>query len=182
MITGREISGIRAAHLVVVQTQHRQAVERQVVQEFQERRPQAVEIAAVGAQVVGVDVGYHRHHRLQIQKRGIAFVGFRHQVAALAQTCVGAGAVQTAADDEGRIQSALGQQAGHQAGGGGLAVGAGHRDAVAEAHQFRQHFRPRHHRDPRSSRAASTSGLSARTAVDTTTTSTPLIWAAEWPR
>ncbi len=47
---------------------------------------------------------------------------------------MGAGALQAAADDEGGVQSARAEDAGHQAGGGGLAVGAGDGDALLEAH------------------------------------------------
>ena len=46
---------------------------------------------------------------LQVQERGIALVGFGDQVAAGAEARVGAGALQAAADDEGRIFAALGQ-------------------------------------------------------------------------
>ena len=42
---------------------------------------------------------------------------------------------------------ALGEHARDQARGGGLAVRAGDRDRVAEAHQLAQHFGARHHRN-----------------------------------
>ncbi|MCY1520553.1 hypothetical protein D9M68_553350 [compost metagenome] len=134
------------AHHRVVHAHHRQTVERQVVQELDEGLLQLVEVAAVGAHVVGVDVGHHRHHRLQVQEAGVALVGLGHQVAAGAELGVGAGRVQAAADDEGRVEAAGGEHRGDQAGGGGLAVGAGDGDAVAVAHQLGEHFRARHHR------------------------------------
>ncbi|MDX1604787.1 MAG: hypothetical protein R3202_01270, partial [Candidatus Competibacterales bacterium] len=83
--------------------------------------------------MVGIDVGHHGQHRLEVEERGIALVGLRHQIAPGAEPGIGTGAVEPAADHEGRVQSALGQQAGDQAGGGGLAVGTGHGDALAEA-------------------------------------------------
>jgi hypothetical protein len=68
-----------------------------------------------------------------------------------------------------------------QAGGGGLAVGAGDRDAAAEAHQLGQHRRARHDRDALE-RASISSGLSRRMALDTTTQSVPSTLDALWPR
>ena len=96
--------------------------------------------------MIGVDVGDHGQDRLQQEERGIALVGLRHQVLARAQARVRAGTEQAPADDEGGVESAGGEQAGHEARGGGLAVGAGHRDAVAKAHQLGEHLRARHHR------------------------------------
>src|SRR3546814_13525788 len=66
----------------------------------------------------------------------VALVGLGHQPVAAAQARVCAGGEQLAADDEGRVEPAFGQHAGQQRGGGGLAVGAGDRDAAAEAHQL----------------------------------------------
>ena len=60
---------------------------------------------------------------------------------------VRAGRVQAPADDEGRIEPALGEHARDQAGGGGLAVRAGDRDALLQAHQLGEHQRARHDRD-----------------------------------
>ena len=59
------------------------------------------------------------------------------------------------------IHARFGQDAGDQRGGGGLAVRAGHRDALLEAHQFRQHHGARHHRDMCFLAPPSTSGLSS---------------------
>ena len=83
-----------------------------------------------------------------MQERSIAFVGFRHQVAGTAQLGIGAGAVELATNHEGRVQPRLTQHRGNQAGCGGLTMGAGHCNAVAVAHDFRQHFRPGHNRHP----------------------------------
>ncbi|MNZ82244.1 hypothetical protein D3C78_1009380 [compost metagenome] len=135
------------AHHRIVDAEHRQTVERQVVQELDEGLLQLVEVAAIGAHVVGVDVGDHRDHRLQVQEAGVALVGLGHQVAAGAQLGIGAGSVQAAADDEGRVQAAGGEHRGDQAGGGGLAVGTGDGDTVAVAHQLGKHLGARHHRD-----------------------------------
>ncbi len=131
----------------IVAANHGESVERQVVEEFDEGLLQLVEVAFVGRHVVGVDIGDHRDHRLQVQEAGIALVGLGDQVAAAAELRVGAGGVQPATDDEGRIETGGGEHRGQQAGGGGLTVGAGDGDAVAIAHQLGEHLRTRHHRD-----------------------------------
>ncbi|MCY1397037.1 hypothetical protein D9M71_120250 [compost metagenome] len=135
------------AHHRIVHAEHGQTVERQVVEELHEGLLQSIEVALVGAHVVRVDIGDHGHHRLQVQEAGVALVGLGHQVAAGAELGIGAGGVQAAADDEGRVQAAGGEDRSDQAGGGGLAVGTGDGDAVAVAHQLGEHFRARHHRD-----------------------------------
>ncbi|MNE52320.1 hypothetical protein D3C80_1469860 [compost metagenome] len=82
-----------------------------------------------------------------MQEAGIAFVCFGDQVAAGAQLGIGTGSGQAATDDEGRVQATGGEHRGQQAGGGGLAMGTGDRDAVAVAHQLGEHLGPRHHRN-----------------------------------
>jgi hypothetical protein len=54
--------------------------------------------------VVGVDVGDHRDHRLQVQEGRVGLVGLGDDELAGAEARVGAGAVQAPADDEGRIE------------------------------------------------------------------------------
>ena len=51
-----------------------------------------------------------------------------------------------AAIHHGRIKPARMQQGCDHSRGGGLAMGAGHSHIRLEPHQFRQHFRPPHHR------------------------------------
>jgi hypothetical protein len=67
----------------------------------------------------------------------------------LPSRALAAGAVEQPADDEGRVELALGQHAGDEAGRGRLAVGAGDRNAVMEAHQLGEHLGAAHHRDAR---------------------------------
>ena len=132
--------GYQVPHLLVVDTEHRQPVEGQMVQKLHEGIAQPAKVVAIGHHVVGVDVGDDRQHGLQIEEGGVALVGLRHQVVMATQPGVGAGAVQEAADDKGGVQAALRQDARHQAGGGGLAVGPGDRHAMVEAHELRQHL------------------------------------------
>ena len=102
---------------------------------------------AVGLHVIGVDVGHDRNHRRQEEEGRIRLVGLGDQEIALTEAGIGAGGIEAAADDEGRIDTAFGEDAGHQAGGGRLAVRAGDGDAAFESHQLGQHLRARHDRD-----------------------------------
>jgi hypothetical protein len=82
-----------------------------------------------------------------VQERRVGFVGFGHDEVAGAELGVGAGAVQSTTDHEGRIETALRQHARHQACGRGLAVGARNRNALLQPHEFGQHHRARHDRN-----------------------------------
>ena len=66
---GLVTSGMIARTFGIVHAQHGHAVERQPLQEVEERLAQPAEVVAVGFHVVGVDVGDHRQHRLQIAGR-----------------------------------------------------------------------------------------------------------------
>ncbi len=127
-------------NLVIIDTKHRQPIERQMVQELHESTSQAIEIVAVSAHVVSVDIGHDRDHGLEIEERGVALVGLGHQIFGRPQFRIRPGAVEPPADDESGIEPPLGQDARHQAGGGRLAMGARHRDAMVEAHEFGQHL------------------------------------------
>ena len=135
------------AHVLIIDAQHRATVEWQSLREFDEGLFQLRKIVAIGFHVVGIDIGDDLDHRIQIQERCVRFVRFGHDEVAGAQLGIGAGTVQPAADHKGRIEAALCQDTGYQAGGGGLAMGAGNRDAALESHQFGQHQCPRHDRD-----------------------------------
>ena len=135
------------AHVGVFIAQHGDTVERQALQEVDEGLLDTAKVVAVGIHVIGVDVGHHRDHRTEQQEGGIGLVRLGHQEVALAQPRVGAGGIEPTTDDEGRVHRALGEDAGHQRGGGGLAVGAGDGNALLEAHQLGQHLRARHDRD-----------------------------------
>ena len=99
----------------------------------------------IGFHVIGVDIRHHRHHGQQVQEGCIGLVGLHHDVVARAELGVGAGAVQAPTDHKRRVQTPFGQYTGHQAGGGGFAMGAGDGNALLEAHQLGQHQGPRHH-------------------------------------
>ncbi|MNH05259.1 hypothetical protein D3C79_645780 [compost metagenome] len=153
-ISGQTIGDGRTADLRqqatdhgIIHAHHGQSVERQVVQEVDEGGLQLGEVTAIGVHVIRFDVGHYGYHGLQMQEGGIALIRFGDQVTAAAQACIGAGAVEQTADDEGGIPVGLGIDARHQTGGGGLAMGAGDGDTVTEAHQLGQHLGAAHHRD-----------------------------------
>ena len=139
----------QGSDLRIVQTQHGLAVERQVVQKFDEGLPQTPEIAAIGGHMVGVDIGDDGDHRLQVEETGVALVRLGHQIMTRAQTGMTAVGVQPSADHIGGIQTALGQQRSHERGRRRLPMGARDGDAETETHQFRQHLRAGNHRDAR---------------------------------
>src|SRR5690606_38240411 len=57
-------------HHRIIDAEHRQTVERQVVQEVDEGALQAVEVAFVGGHVIEIDIGDDGGHRLQVQEGG----------------------------------------------------------------------------------------------------------------
>jgi hypothetical protein len=99
-------------------------VERHLVDELDERLLQPGEVVAVGVHVVGVDVRDDGHHREQVEERRVRLVGLDDDVVARAEARVGAGRVEAAADDEGRVEPGLGEDAGDEARRRRLAVRA----------------------------------------------------------
>ena len=130
----------------VIDAQHRAAIERHVFDEFDEGLLDRFEIAVV-IEVFRIDVGDDRDRAVEPQERTVALVRLDHHPFAGAEPGVGAVGVDDPAVDHGRIDPAGIEQRGDHAGGGGLAVGPGHRDGPLEAHQFGQHFRAADHRN-----------------------------------
>jgi hypothetical protein len=168
------------AHVGVVGAEHGDAVEGQALQEIDEGLLEAAEVMAVGFHVVGVDVGDDGDGRRQEQEGGIGFVGLDHDEIAGAQARIGAGGVEPAADDEGRVHATLGENRRDEARRRGLAVRAGDGDALLERISSAS-ICARGTTGTLAARAAATSGLSSLTAVDTTTASAPLMFAAACP-
>ena len=91
------------AHSGIVRTQNRRSIKRHAVQKVDKGGLQLAKVVTIRFHVVGVDVGDHRHHRQQVQKRGIRFVSFDHDVVAQAQLGIGARTVETTANHIGRV-------------------------------------------------------------------------------
>src|SRR5207244_1094211 len=135
------------ANVDLIEAQYGGPVERQSLCEIDKRLLQPAKIVAVGFHVIGVDVGDHSEHRLEYQKRRIRFVGLGDQKLAAAEARVRVRRNQAASDDEGWIESALGKDAGDEAGRRGLTVRAGDGDALLQPHELAKHERPWHDRN-----------------------------------
>ena len=135
------------AHHRIIGTENGRAIKRHAVQKIDKGLFQPAKVMSIGFHVVSINIGDHRHHGQQVQKGCVRFIGLHNDVVARAELGVGTGAVEAAANHKGRVQSAFGQHACHEAGGGGFPMGAGDGNALFEAHQFRQHHRAGHHRD-----------------------------------
>ncbi len=79
------------AYVRIVAAHNRAPVKRQTRQEVDKRLLQARKVMPVGFHVVVVDVGDNSDHRIQIQERGIRFVGLDHDVIAASEPRTGAG-------------------------------------------------------------------------------------------
>ena len=134
------------AHVGVVGAEDGNAVERQTLEEIDKRLFQPPEVVTIGLHVIGVDVGDDRDHRRQEEEGRVGLVSFGHQKVARTEARVGAGGIQTSADDEGRVHGAFGQNRRHEAGRRRLAVRAGDGDALLQTHQLGEHLRARHQR------------------------------------
>ena len=121
--------------------------------------------------MVGVDIGDHRDHRLQVQEAGVALVRLGDQVATAARLGIGAGSVQAAADDEGRVRPPAASCRNQQAGGGGLTQVGASRRRHGGSTSTRQHLGTGHHRDTPLQGGEPLPGWLALTALDTTSTS-----------
>ena len=82
--------------------------------------------------MVELGVGQHGDVGIELEQRAVGLVGLDHDPLALAPAGVGAGRAQLAADHVGGIEARAAQRVDDHRRGGGLAVGAGHRDAALE--------------------------------------------------
>ena len=133
-------------HHGMIGAHHGKAVERHVLDEIAERVLDRLERLEV-IEMLGIDVGDDHDIGRQLQERAVALVGLDHHPVAGAEPGVGAVGVDDAAIDHGRIETAGIEQRRHHRRRGGLAMGAGNRDAAFQPHQFGQHFGPAHHRN-----------------------------------
>ena len=80
---------------------------------------------------------------IQEQERSVRLVGLGNEEIAAAEARIGTGGIQAAADDEGRVETAFGQNRGDEAGRRRLAHACRRWRCLLEAHQLGQHLRPR---------------------------------------
>ena len=138
--------GDHRLHFGVIDAEQRAAVERHVLDEFDEGVLHLVERTVV-IEMLGIDVRHDGNGAVEAKEGTIALVRFHDHPVALAKARVGAVGVDDAAVDDGGVDPTRIEQRRHHRSRGGLAVGAGHRDGVLQAHQFGQHFRAAHHGD-----------------------------------
>ena len=102
----------------------------------------------VVVQVLAIHVGDDGDDGREFEERAVALIGFHHQEIAAAHAGVRAAhGADASAHHHGGVEAGEVQDGGGQGGGGGLAVAAGHRDAVLQAHQLGQQFAARDHGD-----------------------------------
>ena len=131
--------------LGMVEAQHGEAVERDVLDEAHESVAQRVE-GAVVVEMLGIDVGHDGDGRWQAQEGAVGFVRFDDHPVAGAEASIGAVGVDDAAVDHRGVEAAGIEHRGDHRGGGGLAVGAADGDRPFEAHQLAQHLGAADHR------------------------------------
>ena len=102
--------------------------------------------------MLGIDVGDHGHVGGQLEEGAVRFIGLDDHPAAAAEPRVGPVGVDDAAVDDGRVELAGIEQGRDKRGRRGLAVRAGARHAMFEAHQFGEHFGASHDGEARSAR------------------------------
>ncbi len=169
------------AHIRVIDAQHRDAIERQPLGELHERLLEPGEIVPVGVHVVRVDVGDDFHHREQVQERGVRLVRLGHDEIA---RCPAARwrRPSSAGRRSRRSGRARPRPAPTPRGSWWWSCRACRRwRRPASGASARPAVTARGTTGMRRARAASTSGLSLVTAVETTTALAPSTWPASWP-
>ncbi len=134
-----------ALHFGMIDAHHAESVERDILDELDERVLDPIE-AAIMFEMFGIDIGDHRDGPVEPQEAAIAFIRFDHPPVALAEPGIGAIAVDDAAVDHRRIEPAGIEQCSDHRGRRGLAVGAGDRDRFLHPHQLGEHFGAAHPR------------------------------------
>src|SRR5262249_396435 len=129
--------------VLVVEAQDRGPVKRDLVDELEESRAN-LDDGGVVIEMLAVDVGDDGEDGAELEEGAVALIRFDHEEIALTDACVrtadGGG---VAADDHGRIETSGAEDCGGHRSCGGLAVAAGHRDSVLQAHQLGQEFAAR---------------------------------------
>ena len=101
---------------------------------------------AIGVHVVGIDIGHHRHDRIQVQKRCIRFISLHHDVVTGTEFGIRTSTDESPANHESGVEIGGCQHTGDQTGGGGFAMRTCNGNALFQTHQLGQHHGARHHR------------------------------------
>ncbi len=133
----------RAQGLVVVAQNHH-SIERHPIHELEER-PLDVLHVAIAVHVLAINVRHHGQNRRQLKKGPVALVRLGNQVVGITQPRVRTHRIHAPTHDNRGIEPAPGEYRRDHGRGRRFAVHPGDRDAVLQAHQFRQHFRAADH-------------------------------------
>ena len=125
--------------LWIVDACRARAIKRNPLHEFEEGGFHVFHVA-VAIHVFAIEIGDHGENGRKLEKGAVALIGLGNQVLRFAQTGVRTQRIHPAADHHGWIKPTGGQHGGNHGGGRGLAMHAGHRDAVFEPHELGQHL------------------------------------------
>ena len=126
-------------HGRMVVTHDGEAVERQVLDQRQKGLLDRIESPEM-VEMLRIDIGDDGDVGRQLQKGAVALVGLDHHPVAGAEPRVGSVGVDDAPVDDGRVEPGGVEQRRHERGRRGLAMRAGDRDALLEAHELGQHL------------------------------------------
>ncbi len=132
-------------YLRMVEAEHREAVERDVLDEALEGVAHPVERAVV-IEMIGVDVGHDRNRCRQLQESAVALVGLDDDPLAGAEPRIRAVSIDDSAVHDGRVHAAGVEKSRDHRRRRCLAVRAGDGDAGTKAHDLRQHLGTTHQR------------------------------------
>ena len=138
--------GNNGLHVRLIQAENRRAIKRHAIHELQKRALNVFQ-RGVLVEMFAINGGHDRHDRRKHQEAAVALIGFHNKIFALADARGGARLIDSSADHKRGIEMRGGKNRSHHRSGGGFSVRSGNRNAVFQAHQFRQHFRARDHRD-----------------------------------
>ena len=133
-------------HFGMVGAQHREAIERQVLDEGVETLPQRFHRAVV-IHVFGIDVGDDADGRAQLGEGAVALIGLHHHPLALPEFRVRGIGVDDAAIDHCGVEAHAVEQRRHHRCRRRLAMRTGDRDRPFQPDQLGQHVGPAHHRN-----------------------------------
>jgi len=102
---------------------------------------------AVVIEMVGLDVGHDDHIGIEVEKGAVRLVGLADEVLPRSVSAIGTILLDNPTYEEGGVASEMVEHGRDHGRGSGLAVRAGNGDALAEAHNLRQHHGARNYRN-----------------------------------
>src|SRR5260370_34405513 len=131
--------GNDSLHVGLIKAQNRSTVKGHAIDELHEGILNIFE-RGVLVQMLAVDGSNDGNHGHEQQEAAVTLVSFDHEKFALAQPSGRSSLIDAAADDKGRIEMGGRKNRPDDRSRGGLAVSAGYRNTVFQAHPLGQHF------------------------------------------